>query len=292
MITPDEYTVAREQLVVKANELIQRDRFSLSVQQQKIILFLISKIKPDDTKFNLYEFDIVEFCNVCGIDARSGKHYQSLKEAIKDIADKSIYLKLPDRQRETLVRWIEKPYFNEKSGIVQIKIDEDMRPYLLQLKENFTKYELVYTLCFRSQYSLRLYELLKMRHYKELETYEFSVAVEELRNRLLITDPQKTDKRRGKNPQDAPKYPLYADFKARALLPAVKEINECSDIEVNILSEEKRGRAVNSIKFSVRSKTPQEIAAVRLKIDSQLGSNQLDMWRMLAAGDEPAPEGK
>ena len=276
MITPDEYTVAREQLVVKANELIQRDRFSLSVQQQKIILFLISKIKPDDTKFNLYEFDIVEFCNVCGIDARSGKHYQSLKEAIKDIADKSIYLKLPDRQRETLVRWIEKPYFNEKSGIVQIKIDEDMRPYLLQLKENFTKYELVYTLCFRSQYSLRLYELLKMRHYKELETYEFSVAVEELRN----------------NPQDAPKYPLYADFKARALLPAVKEINECSDIEVNILSEEKRGRAVNSIKFSVRSKTPQEIAAVRLKIDSQLGSNQLDMWRMLAAGDEPAPEGK
>ena len=36
-------------LVVKSNELIRKNRFSLSLTEQRIVLYLISKIKPNET---------------------------------------------------------------------------------------------------------------------------------------------------------------------------------------------------------------------------------------------------
>lgn len=289
MLSPAEYNAAREQLVVKANELIQRDRFSLTVQQQKVVLYLISKIKPGDTDFTTVEFDIPEFCQVCGIDFRSGMHYQKLKEAIKDIADKSIYIRLPDRQRETLVRWIEKPYFNEKSGKVLIKIDEDMKPYLLQLKENFTQYELIYTLCFKSQYSLRLYELVKARHYHELQPLVFRVSVDDLRDRLVIVDPQRQDKRRRGNSPDAPKYTEFRDFRARVLVPAVRDINEYSDKAIEFAAI-KRGRNTEEIEFTVTTKSPQEIAEIHKMMETKYGDDQITVWDYLRAPSLPEGE--
>lgn len=47
----DEMMDSRQMFVVKANALIQKSRFSLSLQQQKIVLYLISKIQPNDEEF-------------------------------------------------------------------------------------------------------------------------------------------------------------------------------------------------------------------------------------------------
>ena len=88
----ERYLEIRHGTVVKANELIQKSRFSLSLQQQKIVLYLISQISPFDEDFKLYEFSIAEFCKVCGIDDTNGKNYIDLKQAIKEIADKSLWI--------------------------------------------------------------------------------------------------------------------------------------------------------------------------------------------------------
>jgi hypothetical protein len=71
-VKDNEYIMLREKQVVKANDLIQKSRFSLSLLQQKIVLYLISQISTFDTDFKLYEFDIREFCQVCGIDFDNG----------------------------------------------------------------------------------------------------------------------------------------------------------------------------------------------------------------------------
>ena len=138
----DTYLELRNKTVVKANQLIQKSRFNLSLQQQKIVLYLISQITPYDEDFKLYEFSIVEFCKVCGIDETNGKNYRDLKQAIKEIADKSVWIEIAEDE-ETIVRWIEKPYINKKDGVIKIRLDNDMKPFLLQLKENFTQYELL-----------------------------------------------------------------------------------------------------------------------------------------------------
>lgn len=249
----------RNKTVVKANELIQKSRFNLSLQQQKIVLYLISQITPYDEEFKLYEFSIPEFCRVCGIDITSGKNYQDLKQAIKDIADKSLWINI-DEDEETLLRWIEKPYINKKSGIVKIRLDEDMKPFLLQLQQNFTQYELLWTLHFKSKYTIRLYELMKSIHFHELETYQRVFKLGELRRML-----------------GAENYTTYQAFKTRVLNPAVEEINSYSDKTV-CYEAIKQGRAVEKIKFTISTKDTLERIKIRSEIEHEFGLDQMTLW--------------
>ena len=223
----------RYNVVVKSNTLIQQSRFSLSTQQQKIVLFIISQVEPYDEEFKLYTFKITDFCDVCGIEPK-GDMYNLIKRQIKSISDKSLWITLEDG-RETLVRWIEKPYIDKKSGTIQIKLDEDMKPYLLQLKEKFTEYELIYTLNFKSKYSIRLYEFLKSIHYNKLQTYTQTISIDKFQ---MVLDS---------------KYENFKDFHTRVLKPAQKEINTYSDIvfTYELISENRR---ITAIKITVNTK--------------------------------------
>ena len=57
MITQKHFDTIHErgQVVLKANSLIQKTRYSLSLQEQKIILYIISKLEPTDEEFKHYE---------------------------------------------------------------------------------------------------------------------------------------------------------------------------------------------------------------------------------------------
>ena len=236
----------RYNTVVKANTLIQRSRFSLTAQQQKIVLFIISQIEPYDEDFKLYEFKITEFCRVCGIEPK-GDIYSLLKKQIKSISDKSLWIELDDGE-ETLVRWIEKPYIDKKSGIVKIKLDEEMKPYLLQLKERFTEYDLIYTLNFKSKYSIRLYEYLKSIHYKKLKPYTQTMAIDKFQKMLDSS------------------YEDFKDFHTRVLKTAQKEINTYSDIhfEYELIKE---GRKVVAIILNIETK--EVVERMRITVENE-----------------------
>ena len=223
----------RYSIVVKSNALIQKSRFSLSTQQQKILLYIISQIEPFDDEFTLYNFKITDFCAVCGIEPKSDI-YTIIKKQIKEIADKSIWIE-NEEEKDTLLRWIEKPYIDKHSGTIQIKLDEDMKPYLLQLKEKFTEYELIYTLNFKSKYSIRLYEYLKSIHYNKLEEYIIKLPIDKFQKLL---DSQ---------------YKDFKDFHTRVLKPAHKEINQYSDLifEYELIKE---GRKTTEIRLIINTK--------------------------------------
>ena len=257
----------RHNTVVKANALIQKSRFSLSLQQQKIVLYLISQIQPKDEDFKLYEFSIQDFCRVCGIDETSGQNYKALKQAVKGIRDKSLWITLPD-ESESLVSWIEKAKILPKSGKIQVKLDEDMKPFLLQLKSNFTRYELIWTLSFKSKYSIRLYEYIKSIHYRELETYVREIPIDQLKQSM-----------------DAEIYERFKDFHTRALKPAVQEINQYSD---KILSYEliKQSRTVVAVRFTISTKDAMERLKLSNQIEQGLGTDQLTLWEQLQEEDK------
>ncbi len=253
------YMNDRDKLVVKANELIQKSRFSLSMQQQKIVLYLISQINYEDEDFKEYEFDIQDFCRVCGIDHTSGKNYDDLKEQIKAIRDQSIW-GLTIGGEETTLAWIEKPYINRGSGKIRIRLDRDMKPFLLQLRQNFTKYEIVNILAMKSKYSIRLYELVKSIHFHEMEEYKRVYTIGELRQLL-----------------DADKYPRFGNFNQRVLKPAVQEVNTYTDKVVSsnpIL----KGRKAEAVELTIRTKDVIDRLKTRTMIDERLGPVQLTLW--------------
>ena len=135
-----------------------------------------------------------------------------------------------------------------------------MKPFLLNLKKNFTSYELIFTLRFKSKYSIRLYELIKSIHYRPLEEYERIFTLDELR-RLM----------------GAETYTTYQTFKTRALNMAVSEINLYSDATVQYVPL-KKGRAVNAIKFIIRSKDSMEALQLRADTEREFGWDQMTLW--------------
>lgn len=138
-----------------------------------------------------------------------------------------------------------------------------MKPFLLQLKQNFTSYELLWTLHFKSKYTIRLYELVKSIHFHDLADYQRRYSVDELK-RLLGGE----------------RYKEYRDFKRRVLVPSVKEINQYSDKDV-AFDEVRRGRKVIEVEFRVSSKDSLETARIRSDIEKELGFDQLTLWDRL-----------
>lgn len=215
-------------LVVKSNDLIRKNRFSLSLTEQRIVLYLISKIKPQDTVLLEYDFNIKDFCEVCGIDYLN--NLSQLKDIVKQLRDKSIWITLPDGG-ETTVSWIEKPTLYRNSGTMKIKLDKDMMPYLIQLKENFTSYELIAILALKSKFSLRLYELFKSYEYLG----EYQVSLEQLRKTMMLET----------------EYPKTNDFKRYVIDKALEEINTFTDLDVSY-EVIKQGRTIVGFNFSIQ----------------------------------------
>lgn len=252
--------------VYKRNDMIQKARFTLSVQEQKAILYAVSKIKPGDTYFEEYEFDIKKFYTICGIENRS---YNRFRDIMQKLSDKSWFLTLPSGE-ETLVRWFDVFRPNKKSGKVKIAFHRDMMPFLLELAESgefYTSYRLQYVLPMKSQYSPRLYEVLKS--YENNSQWFFEI---DALKRIL----------------DCENYRNFNDFKKRALDPAVEEINQYTDLCI-FYTTEKVGRKVVKIHFFLDEKNPDELYETQKSIDEELDQIYIDD---IIADVETSPEQK
>ena len=124
LVNQDEKTeiyTKREYYVVKANELVQKSRFELSLTEQKTIAFICSMIKPISTSeqsnelYQLeYDFNIRDYCKVCGIDYDNGNNYAEVKATLKSLRDRSMWLTL-ENGSETLVGWLAKVTTNKNA---------------------------------------------------------------------------------------------------------------------------------------------------------------------------------
>ena len=227
----------REYLVVKGNDLIQKSRFELSLPEQKTIAYICSKIKPAENgqPFLLeYDFEIREYCKICGIHYDSGKNYEEIKATLKHLRDRSMWLTLEDGS-ETLVGWLAKVTTNKRSGMVKIRIDEDLAPYLFGLGKRFTQYQLKNILGMKSAFSVRIYEILKSYAYKKT----MEIELDELKC-LLAVDKVKS-------------YNRFPDFRRKVLEIAMREINELTDLEVSYETILK-GKKVVGIRFDIATK--------------------------------------
>ena len=204
----DKLSNSRNYLVVKSNALIQKTRYNLSTQEQKIILYLISRIQPTDTELQYYTFDIKDLCRICGIEC-IGQNYQNFKESIQSLRDKSFWVETETKL--LLLSWLQEVEINKQETQVRLRLDDRLKPYLLSIGDNFTKYQLENTLLLKSKYSIRLYEFFVSRAFRGY----FEIGLGELKETLEITgydDYKKKGKSAGKmiliQDEDADHYSL------------------------------------------------------------------------------------
>ncbi len=55
------------------------------------------------------------------------------------------------------LQWLASAEYFEGSGYVELEFSQKLKPFLLQLKDRFTKYQLEYALKLKKSYSIRIY---------------------------------------------------------------------------------------------------------------------------------------
>jgi len=254
-MTEKQLTDAQNQIVSKSNELIQNVRFDLSAQEQKIIAYMVSKIKPTDTALNYVPFRLSDFLALGGATEKTlagGSAKDYLKTTLKSLRDKSFYITREDG-KEVLCAWLHKVMLDYDGNMVMLRFDEDLMPYLVGLSGRFTHYEVFYILQMTSGYSIRLYELLKSEEWLNKPVLYMT---EELK-RLFGVENVKTYKNTG-------------DFCIKILDRAVKEINELADIKVRYKRITK-GRKITHLQFFIKGKQGAELDKARQTNEDRRG---------------------
>jgi hypothetical protein len=235
-----------KQIVVKSNRLVEAS-YKLTVQEQRIIILVASMIKPDDEDFETYRIDVKDFMEMIGVTGHS--KYKETKEITKKLRERTLVIKDTDNDQELQVGWVSSFRYFNRQGYVQIRFDPELKPYLIKLKERFTSYDLRNVLSLRSNYSIRLYELLKQ--YEKIGQRQFEV--DELRKMLVLGEGE---------------YKLYGHVKSRIIEVAKRELAEKTDIYFEY-QEIKKGRKVHSLKFFIFENKDRK-AAPKIRLPKQL----------------------
>jgi plasmid replication initiation protein len=205
-----------------SNQLIEA-HFYLPLLEQRLLYSYISKITKKDISMPTITISIKDFSMLIGEEV----NYDVVKKRSKKLLERVVEIKVSEKE------WIAFQWFSKVhycNGLLQIKIHEELNPYLLGLKKEFTRFLTSDVLKFKSVYSIRIYILSKQ--YKTFKKRLFTL--DELKKKLGIYN----------------KYTKYNDFKKRVLEIAVNEINEKSDLKLEY-NEIKEGRKVSEIVFFI-----------------------------------------
>ena len=213
-------------LVVKANKLIEA-RYNLSLNEQKVILYAVSKLDREKDKFNILELETREFVKLLGT---TSSRYVEIKKLVVGLMKKQVSIETVES--DLVANWVSSIKHIKNTGIIELEFSENLMPYLLQLKKSFTRYELKNVLYLKNKYSIRIYELLKQ--YETIGKREFEL--EEFK-KLLVIDNQ---------------YERFYDLNRFVLEKAKEEINDSTDL---IIDYEKitRGRKIIGLLFKIES---------------------------------------
>lgn len=222
-----ESKLSPEFIVTQSNQLIET-RQNLSLQEKRIILTLISLIQPDEDNFRIHRIKVKDLADILGIDERN--FYKKVEAVIQSLQKKSVTI---DSPTSTLtMNWLSSSEYFKGKGYVELEFSEKLRPFLLELKKQFTPFKLRNILRLRSDYSIRVYELLKQ--YQSIKERTFTL--EELRYLLHI-------------PKE--KYKLYGHLKEKVIKKAQTELVEKTDLSFQF-EEKKKGTKVVGVKFFIQ----------------------------------------
>lgn len=205
-------------------------RYKLSTVEQKLVLSIISLIRPTDSDFMNYQIPISQFDFLA-----DNNNHQRLKKYCKDIMSKP--LEVNDNGEWVLFNWFS--HIRYKKEMLECSVSPELKPYLLELQENFKSYDLKYILEMQSEYSIRIYELLK----KSEKMGYLEIDLEELQDLLQVPE----------------SFKRYDNFKRKVLQVTSIEIAKYSDIYFDF-QEIKKGKKVATLKFII-NKNKQNLIA-------------------------------
>lgn len=226
----EDYFICVSNAFVKANQ-------NLSLNESKLLRLMISQIVVNDKELRMYTIKIPELADILNISTQN--LYRDIDKMTSSLMQQII--KINTKNSRGKVSWIKFQIFNTckyKDGLLTMKLHDELRPFLIELKNLYTQYQISTIIGMKSTYAIRIYELLKEKRrnndfVKEDESLE--IDIEDIRVATNTLD----------------KYSI-TDFKKNVLDISVREISCNSEFAIDY-EYVKKGRKVAAIKFNIYS---------------------------------------
>ena len=181
----------KKELEVKKSEQLVYGKYKLSATAQKLVTTVISLVQKEDEYNKEYCILAKDFVEMSGTKTNDR---DALKNACEEILSKP--LKISTGRGWLMANWCNDIEYVHEKGIITYKVSEKLKPYIIDLKNNYLKYDLKNILPLKSEYSIRVYEWLKdiynsKQRYNKKMIEEFEI--EFLRERLIIPDSYNTN---------------------------------------------------------------------------------------------------
>jgi plasmid replication initiation protein len=225
-----------DNIVRKSNDLVVACH-KLTLSEQRLLVLLASTISPNDDDFKDYELKVSEFAEM--FDLELNGLYVELQNTAQSLIKQQI--KFNGDNEVEIINWLSYVKYIKGSGVVKLRFDKSLKPYLLQLKSHYTQYKLSSIVRFKCQYSMRIYELLKMEAFKANKRGQFERFFEIAELRLILGVDDKI-------------YPDLFDFKRYLIEPSVREVTKETDLTINDVKYGKTGRKITNITFVVTTR--------------------------------------
>ena len=224
--------------LLRQHNAITEARYEMSALEKNIVYLLMREIKGEDPNDKEYLVNICELEKVFGV-----LEHKEIREATNNLLRRAYTIRR-DNGDILVVSLMTVVRYDIGAKKLAIKISSKILPYFVELKNNYTTFELDVALSLRNKYSKRLYEMLSQ--HKSLG--EFSISVKDLKWRLDLVEEN--------NKQE--KYLKFNAFKQRVLEPAQKELAEYADISFSY-EVTKTGNKYTELKFKINPTSPQPL---------------------------------
>lgn len=229
--------------VCQANALVGGKQ-ALKLNSAKLIRAAIMQVVRDDEELKPYIITIAELSQL--LQVPKSNIYRDIDDITNDITNNPVYIREEVGKK---VRWIKIPWvtrceYNSDIGVA-IKLNDELKPFLLNLKEHYTQYTLDNILVMKSVYAIRLYELLQskiMTNILPKSGTDIELTVETIRE-CCVSEKKETKE----------SYKTFSNLRNRVIDIAVKEINEKT---LYTLSYDyvKKGKSVIGLIFHINMK--------------------------------------
>jgi hypothetical protein len=219
----------RPRWVYKSNAII-RARFDWTAMVHRVVMMLISQLEREQTLFDHQYVYVQDLVRLTG--RKGGNLYVEAAEVASTLLDQKLEIRRDDGSYSGYNLFSDAHYLAGQ-GCIAARFNPHMRDFLLQLKEQYTKYLLQQAMVLSSPYSIRFYEIIKM-----MEGIGWcDLSVDEIRLMFKLED----------------KYERWRDLKRYVIDAAQGELREKCDLYFSY-TELRRGRTPIGIKLKIHRK--------------------------------------
>ena len=230
-IVPFVYT--GNEVVVQDNRLIESPK-GLSLQEAKLFLLIISKVNPKtDSDFSTFRISVSEYAKALNLKQLD---YNEFRKVVKKLLKRTMEIKNPKEKHDIEFPLLSRAEYFYGKGYAELRINDTLKPYLLQLNQQFTLYNLPLAMTFSSSHAIYLYEL--MERYENIGTC--TISIDKLKEFLRLSNSS---------------YSRVNNLKIYVLDIALREINQKTDLNISY-SFQKTGQKFSEIVFKIESKVP------------------------------------